>query len=59
MFSMAGAEFYRRLRANAKGNFAVPVGPEHLRQVFNDADEEVLWLVLGATLAITLAGHPK
>ena len=26
----------------------VLVGPEQLRQVFNDTDEEVLWLILGA-----------
>jgi len=24
------------------------VGPEHLRQVFNDTDAEVLWLIVGA-----------
>jgi mannose-6-phosphate isomerase-like protein (cupin superfamily) len=24
------------------------VGPEHLRQVFNDTDTEVLWLIVGA-----------
>jgi hypothetical protein len=27
---------------------AVLVGPETLRQVFNDTDAEALWLVLGA-----------
>ncbi len=27
---------------------AVHVGPELLRQVFNDTDEDVLWLILGA-----------
>jgi mannose-6-phosphate isomerase-like protein (cupin superfamily) len=27
---------------------AVLVGPDQLRQVFNDTDEEVLWLVVGA-----------
>jgi mannose-6-phosphate isomerase-like protein (cupin superfamily) len=27
---------------------AVLVGPEQLRQVFNDTEEEVLWLILGA-----------
>jgi mannose-6-phosphate isomerase-like protein (cupin superfamily) len=27
---------------------AVLVGPEQLRQVFNDTDSEVLWLILGA-----------
>lgn len=27
---------------------AVWVGPEQLRQVFNDTDEEVLWLIVGA-----------
>lgn len=27
---------------------AVLVGPEQLRQVFNDTDAEVLWLILGA-----------
>ncbi len=27
---------------------AVLVGPEELRQVFNDTDEEVLWLIIGA-----------
>lgn len=26
----------------------VLVGPDQLRQVFNDSDEEVLWLILGA-----------
>jgi mannose-6-phosphate isomerase-like protein (cupin superfamily) len=26
----------------------VLVGPEQLRQVFNDTDEEVLWLIIGA-----------
>ena len=26
----------------------VLVGPELLRQVFNDTDEEVLWLIVGA-----------
>jgi hypothetical protein len=26
----------------------VMVGPEQLRQVFNDTDAEVLWLILGA-----------
>jgi len=26
----------------------VLVGPEHLRQVFNDTDAEVLWLIIGA-----------
>ena len=26
----------------------VHVGPEQLRQVFNDTDEEVLWLIIGA-----------
>src|SRR5258705_11812376 len=26
----------------------VLVGPEHLRQVFNDTDTEVLWLIIGA-----------
>lgn len=26
----------------------VLVGPEELRQVFNDTDEEVLWLIIGA-----------
>lgn len=26
----------------------VLVGPEHLRQVFNDTDNEVLWLIVGA-----------
>lgn len=26
----------------------VLVGPEHLRQVFNDTDTEVLWLIVGA-----------
>jgi mannose-6-phosphate isomerase-like protein (cupin superfamily) len=24
------------------------IGPEHLRQVFNDTEEEVLWLIFGA-----------
>jgi hypothetical protein len=27
---------------------AVLVGPDQLRQVFNDTDAEVLWLILGA-----------
>ncbi len=27
---------------------AVHVGPDQLRQVFNDTDEDVLWLILGA-----------
>jgi uncharacterized cupin superfamily protein len=27
---------------------AVLVEPEHVRQVFNDTDEDVLWLVVGA-----------
>lgn len=27
---------------------AVLVGPEQLRQVFNDTEEEVLWLIVGA-----------
>ena len=27
---------------------AVLVGPDQLRQVFNDTEEEVLWLVVGA-----------
>jgi quercetin dioxygenase-like cupin family protein len=27
---------------------AVQVEPEHLRQVFNDGDEESLWLIVGA-----------
>ena len=27
---------------------AVLVGPDQLRQVFNDTDEEVLWLIVGA-----------
>ena len=27
---------------------AVLVGPDQLRQVFNDSDEEVLWLIIGA-----------
>ena len=26
----------------------VLVGPEHVRQVFNDTDTEVLWLIIGA-----------
>ena len=26
----------------------VHVGPEQLRQVFNDTDAEVLWLIIGA-----------
>ncbi len=26
----------------------VLVGPDHLRQVFNDTDAEVLWLIVGA-----------
>ena len=26
----------------------VLVGPDQLRQVFNDTDEEVLWLIIGA-----------
>jgi mannose-6-phosphate isomerase-like protein (cupin superfamily) len=26
----------------------VLVGPQHLRQVFNDTDTEVLWLIIGA-----------
>ena len=26
----------------------VLVGPEELRQVFNDTDDEVLWLIVGA-----------
>jgi hypothetical protein len=26
----------------------VQVEPEHLRQVFNDGDEESLWLIVGA-----------
>lgn len=26
----------------------VLVGPDELRQVFNDTDEEVLWLIIGA-----------
>lgn len=26
----------------------VQVGPDRLRQVFNDTDEEVLWLIVGA-----------
>ena len=26
----------------------VPVGPDQLRQVFNDTDAEVLWLIIGA-----------
>ena len=26
----------------------VLVGPEQLRQVFNDTDDEVLWLIVGA-----------
>jgi hypothetical protein len=26
----------------------VLVGPEHLRQVFNDTEAEVLWLIVGA-----------
>ena len=29
-------------------NGGVLVGPELLRQVFNDTDEEVLWLIVGA-----------
>mgnify|MGYP006951124358 FL=1 len=27
---------------------AVLVGPDQLRQVFNDTDDEVLWLIIGA-----------
>ena len=29
-------------------NGGVMVGPDQLRQVFNDTDEEVLWLIIGA-----------
>jgi mannose-6-phosphate isomerase-like protein (cupin superfamily) len=42
-----------RMRVGA-GTLTVPkyggvlVGPEQLRQVFNDTEEEVLWLVIGA-----------
>ena len=31
-----------------KKHGGVLVGPEQLRQVFNDTDEEVLWLIVGA-----------
>jgi hypothetical protein len=36
------------------------VGPEHLRQVFNDTHKKVLWIIGGATRAIRLAAsHPE
>jgi quercetin dioxygenase-like cupin family protein len=37
---------------------AVLVGPESLRQVFNDTDDEVLWLILGAPEAEFGPGQP-
>ena len=36
-----------------------PVGPERLRQVFNDTDAEVLWLIVGAPVeACYTEGQP-
>jgi mannose-6-phosphate isomerase-like protein (cupin superfamily) len=37
----------------------VLVGPEQLRQVFNDTDEEVLWLILGAPEELELLPAAK
>ena len=34
------------------------VGPKHLRQVFNDTDAEVLWLIIGAPEQEMPAGEP-
>jgi len=34
------------------------VGPQHLRQVFNDTDTEVLWLIIGAPEKEMPAGEP-
>jgi mannose-6-phosphate isomerase-like protein (cupin superfamily) len=36
----------------------VLVGPDRMRQVFNDTDEEVLWLIVGAPEAEFPAGEP-
>ena len=34
----------------------VLVGPTHLRQVFNDTDDDVLWLIVGAPEELELLG---
>ena len=36
----------------------VLIGPQQLRQVFNDTDEEVLWLIIGAPDAEFPPGEP-
>jgi mannose-6-phosphate isomerase-like protein (cupin superfamily) len=38
---------------------AVLVGPDQLRQVFNDTDEEALWLVVGAPEELELLAGAK
>ena len=38
---------------------AVLVGPDQLRQVFNDTDNEVLWLVVGAPEELELLPTAK